>query len=99
MIRPASGQMTMSPSSRRAWVEICCPGGWHYANRSPSSRRAWVEIKVRETHGNSKYVALLAEGVGRNNSIGVFLTHGNFGSPSSRRAWVEIQEPPGRKRP
>ena len=34
----------MSPSSRRAWIEISIPAtGWK-TDRSPSSRRAWIEI-------------------------------------------------------
>ena len=39
----------MSPSSRRAWIEI--PTGRHafYLNRtSPSSRRAWIEIELAQ---------------------------------------------------
>ena len=37
----------MSPSSRRAWIEISRPCGhrWNTA-ASPSSRRAWIEITV-----------------------------------------------------
>ena len=33
-----------SPSSRRAWIEICWLSANSYAERSPSSRRAWIEI-------------------------------------------------------
>src|SRR5699024_10277000 len=57
----------MSPSSRRAWVEISSFAGadlrfvW-----SPSSRRAWVEITKSVTVVQNINVALLAEGVGRN---------------------------------
>ena len=60
----------MSPSSRRAWVEI-----WsvlHQTNilGSPSSRRAWVEIAACLLFCVPTLdVALLAEGVGRNRSI------------------------------
>ena len=58
----------VSPSSRRAWIEISVPPGraW-YSPRSPSSRRAWIEIFVRIGCCNRWYVALLAEGVDRNN--------------------------------
>ena len=41
-LRPSS---RMSPSSRRAWVEIGNRKSWpRFENTSPSSRRAWVEI-------------------------------------------------------
>ena len=38
--------------------------------RSPSSRRAWVEIASALSSKQQKYVALLAEGVGRNINCG-----------------------------
>ena len=35
----------LSPSSRRAWIEIARPGlGFSAVAMSPSSRRAWIEI-------------------------------------------------------
>ena len=34
----------VSPSSRRAWIEITMPQPKIYAAVSPSSRRAWIEI-------------------------------------------------------
>ena len=56
-----------SPSSRRAWIEI--PGsalGVGLELRSPSSRRAWIEIRIPVRPAGSSRVALLAEGVDRN---------------------------------
>ena len=64
----------LSPSSRRAWIEICC--------------HRWEQERPR--------VALLAEGVDRNNGPGLHLAHARA-SPSSRRAWIEI--PKRRPRP
>ena len=57
----------LSPSSRRAWIEICC-------GRPPA---------IRHT------VALLAEGVDRNQQRGN-VRRSQQRSPSSRRAWIEI---------
>ena len=56
---------------------------------SPSSRRAWVEIEMAAIAFELIKVALLAEGVGRNQPRqGAAPSAG--ASPSSRRAWVEI---------
>mgnify|MGYP005843615679 CR=1 FL=1 len=56
----------MSPSSRRAWIEIiCCPRRKH-CRPSPSSRRAWIEIVKSGAISQTASVALLAEGVDRN---------------------------------
>ena len=58
---------------------------------SPSSRRAWVEILNTATSPPRRVtVALLAEGVGRNNYTPSD-EDGDSLSPSSRRAWVEIR--------
>ena len=57
----------VSPSSRRAWIEIAAsspPGA--SAAASPSSRRAWIEILVAREVKRAALVALLAEGVDRN---------------------------------
>ncbi len=35
----------VSPSSRRAWIEIDNPAHVVVDNTSPSSRRAWIEIQ------------------------------------------------------
>ena len=56
---------------------------------SPSSRRAWIEIGVSGRYANHHQVALLAEGVDRNNAYADGIQH-LIGSPSSRRAWIEI---------
>ena len=56
-----------SPSSRRAWVEIeLAANAEGKPGRSPSSRRAWVEIFLAGLECRALFVALLAEGVGRN---------------------------------
>ena len=56
----------VSPSSRRAWIEII----WNLSKRevlsSPSSRRAWIEIFLHRDFSQLVNVALLAEGVDRN---------------------------------
>ena len=82
---------TLSPSSRRAWIEI----GLYLctilqARSSPSSRRAWIEIAHVVAVLCTADVALLAEGVDRN-----YLQSTSYAkaaaSPSSRRAWIEIE--------
>ena len=57
----------LSPSSRRAWIEI----SGHLLQisgslSSPSSRRAWIEILVGVVGDLGSPVALLTEGVDRN---------------------------------
>ena len=84
-----TGAGDMSPSSRRAWIEITGCGSACKSNRSPSSRRAWIEIRQRDKWLQQSFVALLAEGVDRNNN-GNETTTGSLTSPSSRRAWIEI---------
>ena len=56
----------MSPSSRRAWIEILLHAPARREARSPSSRRAWIEITSTATTARPTRVALLAEGVDRN---------------------------------
>ena len=56
----------VSPSSRRAWIEIDNPAHVVVDNTSPSSRRAWIEINNRRYKALPDEVALLAEGVDRN---------------------------------
>ena len=92
--QPGGGALlpgVMSPSSRRAWVEIqWWPQFWHTHMESPSSRRAWVEMGLRWIWGSWATVALLAEGVGRN-LIRETISSSPSTSPSSRRAWVEMR--------
>ena len=63
-----------SPSSRRAWIEIgpakSTRAIW---KRSPSSRRAWIEIQFINEHLTAEVVALLAEGVDRNDVFALFV--------------------------
>ena len=56
---------------------------------SPSSRRAWIEIISMSFAKAFFLVALLAEGVDRNNHAKQWATRAKT-SPSSRRAWIEI---------
>ena len=58
-----------SPSSRRAWIEIESDRRHHPHRASPSSRRAWIEMTVRRSESCLSAVALLAEGVDRNQKI------------------------------
>ena len=79
-----------SPSSRRAWIEIQIETYRTALTKSPSSRRAWIEISVCQRCAGLSAVALLTEGVDRNNALDK--TGANTKqSPSSRRAWIEIQ--------
>ena len=64
---------------------------------SPSSRRAWIEIKGLVHCRKSRIVALLAEGVDRNDFCRVYFQTKPV-SPSSRRAWIEIRHYPGAAR-
>ena len=55
-----------SPSSRRAWIEIFRLVIFLDPPPSPSSRRAWIEIESQFIILSRSRVALLAEGVDRN---------------------------------
>ena len=78
-----------SPSSRRAWIEIERPSCKPVYHRSPSSRRAWIEITPRNPTCSAACVALLAEGVDRNEKLPIEVKN-KWESPSSRRAWIEM---------
>ncbi len=57
----------LSPSSRRAWIEILAArAGVLEPCQSPSSRRAWIEMLSSTSTTSTVLVALLAEGVDRN---------------------------------
>ena len=58
----------MSPSSRRAWIEIRVEVDPTAYTMSPSSRRAWIEILSLGFLIFEHLVALLTEGVDRNNA-------------------------------
>ena len=82
----------LSPSSRRAWIEILQAVQVLTAQWSPSSRRAWIEMqKYFWKSILERKVALLAEGVDRNHNISSNAKT-PYKSPSSRRAWIEIYE-------
>ena len=79
----------LSPSSRRAWIEIALLYFLALAWLSPSSRRAWIEMKMCCSAMLMRKVALLAEGVDRNlHLLGCSAVRSS--SPSSRRAWIEM---------
>ena len=79
----------LSPSSRRAWIEIGHLLAQH--DRPGVALLAeGVDRNIKETFGDvDAYVALLAEGVDRNIEDSYACRKGK-GSPSSRRAWIEI---------
>ena len=56
----------LSPSSRRAWIEIPAVSLAASPALSPSSRRAWIEITSPIKCLKLSHVALLTEGVDRN---------------------------------
>ena len=68
----------LSPSSRRAWVEIRVRAAALLRAGSPSSRRAWVEIIPLTSIVLTLAVALLAEGVGRNLAFNTSLLRGEL---------------------
>ena len=81
----------MSPSSRRAWVEIFRL----LVHITPPDVALLAEGVGRnqlfaDPSASTLQVALLAEGVGRNGWAGVYAAV-RVQSPSSRRAWVEIE--------
>ena len=53
----------MSPSVRRAWIEIMMMAGMDEHTRSPSVRRAWIEILILSNFYDNSLVALREEGV------------------------------------
>ena len=58
--------------------------------QSPSSRRVWIEIILSWEPQSGSIVALLAEGVDRNDFCRVYFQTIPV-SPSSRRVWIEIR--------
>ena len=89
-LRPKRPGGRVSPSSRRAWIEIGVMTGGINVVMSPSSRRAWIEILTHRLPHGGLLVALLAEGVDRNCYLR-FECEGGRVSPSSRRAWIEME--------
>ena len=84
--------MILSPSTRRAWIEIrALYRDEAESGRSPSTRRAWIEIfNLRLLHGKSAEVALHPEGVDRNSAASAE-SKSPAPSPSTRRAWIEME--------
>ena len=56
----------MSPSARRAWIEILFLAKIFVLAGSPSARRAWIEIRKQRFPRSAESVALRKEGVDRN---------------------------------
>ena len=56
---------------------------------SPSLRRAWIEISASPCTTAAFRVALLAEGVDRNDEY-IYAYRFAVASPSVRRAWIEM---------
>ena len=80
----------MSPSPRRAWIEIVrVIVGADFIFTSPSPRRAWIEIRRFP-----RRCAKRESPSPRRAWIEIFLSFGGYGaksaSPSPRRAWIEI---------
>ena len=81
----------MSPSSRRAWIEILHLGvlAFHLvqvALLAEGVDRNFLAVSLKL---DQIPVALLAEGVDRN-AVVVGCNQASSESPSSRRAWIEI---------
>ena len=89
---PCKAVPVVSPSSRRAWIEIVSTA----SSTRPSSVALLAEgvdrNPVLTSSGLAASVALLAEGVDRNQSMRNRCTQ-TWRSPSSRRAWIEICKP------
>ena len=79
----------MSPSAKRAWIEINRTLPSSKLSMSPSAKRAWIEILHGRGHTSPLEVALCEEGVDRNCEA-VELVNEQTGSPSAKRAWIEI---------
>ena len=61
-----SSNCPMSPSPRRAWIEIYLPRCWTRRTESPSPRRARIEIYCGRCSYQYEPVALPTEGADRN---------------------------------
>ena len=59
----------LSPSTRKAWIEISFTILWDLSCASPSTRRAWIEIFAVGVRPAFSIVALHPEGVDRNRSL------------------------------
>ena len=65
-----TGTVKVSPSTRRAWIEIAVLSNTFESKEwSPSTRRAWIEITGVESNIVLLLVALHPEGVDRNNDL------------------------------
>ena len=82
----------LSPSTRRAWIEIAYAGG-HWLPRVVALHPEGVDRNAFASSGiSSSTVALHPEGVDRNSIYEVLPAILEL-SPSTRRAWIEILIP------
>ena len=56
-------KLWLSPSIRRAWIEIILSSYPRFFKVSPSIRRAWIEILDEDVDISNEDVALYTEGV------------------------------------
>ena len=88
----------LSPSSRRAWIEIVVIIRGCVDDCQVALLAEGVDRNFRlGGRGRSRCVALLAEGVDRNCQLSSTYSE-RFRSPSSRRAWIEIPQSKSRAR-
>ena len=89
-IKIDSAVVGLSPSPRRAWIEIYYqPGGEYILSSSPSPRRAWIEIYYQP---GGEYILSCRPplgGRGLKSHLSGLLAMPAM-SPSPRRAWIEI---------
>ena len=83
----------LSPSSRRAWVEMHRMTIWPRGSSVALLAEGVGRNPTTHPPSPPRAVALLAEGVGRN-ALSAFAIRLSISSPSSRRAWVEILAAP-----
>ena len=80
---------SLSPSSRRAWIEIMTCSERHQHGRIALLAEGVDRNHLQGRRLRDPEIALLAEGVDRNRACNFVLTDIKR-SPSSRRAWIEI---------
>ena len=90
-VQLGNSPQVLSPSTRRAWIEIAPPSKWRGGGVSPSTRRAWIEIVTLITlysmnsSPSTRRAWIEIETVKPPNNH-------REKSPSTRRAWIEIAD-------
>ena len=84
------GGGSLSPSPRRAWIEISLDGYIRHCCRSPSPRRAWIEIPPAGLEFIEYFVSPSPRRAWIEIAV-MFITLRLIKSPSPRRAWIEIR--------